>query len=152
MKYSLVLASLAILPFAAADLRAQGCEDVRAVSEMARIRQEIGAPDVMCVEFARGDLDGDGRDDAVLDIGYEITGVENGSRSTLYVLFGDPSAPLAVEPDEPRGAVQMVRIDGSEIRVETMSHRPDDPPCCPSLIGEVVLRVQSREMLRVLEP
>jgi hypothetical protein len=141
-----------LLPLAATDLRAQGCEDVRAEAEMARIRQEIGSPDVMCVEFARGDLDGDGRDDAVLDIGYEITGVEDGSRSRLYVLFGEPSAPLAAEPEEPRGAIQAVRIAGSDIRVETMDFRPDDPPCCPSLIREVVLRVEGRAVLRVLEP
>jgi hypothetical protein len=149
---SILLLPLLLLPLAAADLRAQGCEDPRAAREMARIRQEIGTPDVMCVELARGDLDGDGRDDAVLDIGYEITGVEDGRRSLLYVLFGDPSAPLAAEPEEPRGAVQAVRIAGSDIRVETMDYRPDDPPCCPSRIGEVVLRVEGRAVLRVLEP
>jgi hypothetical protein len=148
----ILLLPFLLAPLAATGLRAQGCDDARAADEMARIRQEIGAPDVMCVEFARGDLDGDGVDDAVLDIGYEITGVENGSRSTLYVLFGDPSVPLAVEPEEPRGAVQMVRIAGSEVRVETMSARPDDPPCCPSLISEIVFRVQSRQLMRVLEP
>jgi hypothetical protein len=149
----ILLLPFLLVPLAAADLRAQdGCEDPRTRQEMTRIRREIGAPDVMCVEFARGDLDGDGRDDAVLDIGYEITGVENGSRSRLHVLFGDPSAPLAPEPDEPRGAVQVVRIDGSTIRVETLAPRPDDPPCCPSLIGEVVLHVQGREVIRLLEP
>lgn len=144
---------LVLTLLSAAGLRAQGgCDDARSVAEMSRIRQAIGSDDVMCVEFARGDLDGDGRDDAVLDIGYEMAGMEDGSRSTLYVLFGDPSAPLAAEPDEPRGAVQLVRIDGPEIRVETLAPRPDDPPCCPSLIGEVVLRVQGREVLRILEP
>lgn len=150
----IILLPFLLLPLAAAaELRAQtGCDDARAAAEMSRIRQEIGSDDVMCVEFARGDLDGDGRDDAVLDIGYEIAGMENGSRSTLYVLFGDPSAPLAAEPDEPRGAVQLVRLDGPEIRVETLAARPDDPPCCPSLIAEVVLRVQGREVMRVLEP
>jgi hypothetical protein len=149
---SILLLPTLLLPLAAADLRAQGCEDARTVAEMARVRQEIGTPDVMCGEFARGDLDGDGRDDAVLDIGYEITGVEDGSRSRLYVLFGDPSAPLAAEPEEPRGAVQAVRIAGGDIHVETMDFRPDDPPCCPSLIREVVLRVEGRAVLRVLEP
>ncbi len=150
MRSILLLPLLLALP--AADLRAQGCEDARAVAEMERIRQEIGTPDVMCVEFARGDLDGDGRDDAVLDIGYEVMGMEDGSRSLLYVLFGDPSAPLAPEPDEPRGAVQAIHLDGSEVRVETLAARPDDPPCCPSLIAEVRLRVQGREVVRVLEP
>lgn len=147
-----LLLPLLLAPLAAAPLRAQGCDDPRAAAEMARIRQEIGAPDVMCVEFARGDLDGDGRDDAVLDIGYEVMGMENGSRSRLYVLFGDPDAPLAPEPDEPRGAVQLVRIEGPVIRVETLAHRPDDPPCCPSLIGDVVLRVEGRAVMRMLDP
>src|SRR5687768_6530659 len=106
---SILLAPLLLLPLAAADLRAQeGCEDPRAVAEMARLRQETGTPDVMCVEFARGDTDGDGRDDAVLDIGYEAPWMENGGASRLYVLFGDPSAPLAVEPEGERGAVQRV--------------------------------------------
>lgn len=149
---SILLLPLLLAPLAAADLRAQGCDDPRAVQEMARIRQEIGAPDAMCVEFARGDLDGDRRDDAVLDIGYESAMVESGSRSLLYVLFGDPAAPLAAEPEEPRGAVQSVRIQGADIRVETLAHRPDDPRCCPSLIGELVLRVEGRALLRVLEP
>ncbi|HEX6042449.1 hypothetical protein [Longimicrobium sp.] len=148
---SILLLPLLFLPLAAAPLRAQGCDDPRATAEMARIRQEIGAPDVMCVEFARGDVDGDGRDDAVLDIGYEVMGMENGSRSRLYVLFGDPAAPLAAEPDEPRGAVQAVRIDGPVIRVETLASRPDDPPCCPSLIGTMVLRVEGRALLRALD-
>jgi hypothetical protein len=89
----------------------------------------------------------------VLDIGYELPpGAETTSVSRLYVLFGDPSAPLVAEPDEPRGAVQLVRIHGPEIRVETLAARPDDPPCCPSLIGELVLRVQGREVMRILEP
>lgn len=149
---TILLLPFLLAPLAPADARAQGCDDPRAAREMARIRQEIGAPDVMCVEFARGDLDGDGRDDAVLDIGYEITGMENGSRSLLYVLFGDPDAPLAPEPDEPRGAVQAVRIEGANIHVETLAHRPDDPPCCPSLIGDVLLRVEGRAVMRLLGP
>jgi hypothetical protein len=150
---SILLLPLLLLPLAAADLRAQGgCNDARAVAEMARLRQEIGTPDVMCVELARGDVDGDGRDDAVLDIGYERPGMEGGGASRLHVLFADPSAPLVAEPDGERGAVQMVRIDGPEIRLETLAHRPDDPPCCPSLIGDVVLRVIGHEIIRVLEP
>jgi hypothetical protein len=148
----LLLLPFLLAPLTPNPLRAQGCDDARVRGEMARIRQEIGSDDVMCVEFARGELDGDGREDAVIDIGYEIAGMEDGSRSTLYVLFGDPSAPLAPEPDEPHGAVQLVRIQGPEIRVETLAPRPDDPPCCPSLIGEIVLRVQGREVMRVLEP
>lgn len=152
MRRILLLLPLLLASLGAAPLRAQGCDDPRAVAEMARIRQEIGAPDVMCVEFARGDVDGDGRDDAVLDIGYEISGMENGSRSVLHVLFGDPAAPLAPEPDEPRGAVQAVRIEGPVIRVETLAHRPDDPPCCPSLIGDVLLRVEGRAVLRMPAP
>lgn len=149
----ILILSFLLTILSAAGLPAQsGCDDARAAAEMSRIRQEIGSSDVMCVEFARSDLDGDGRDDAVLDIGYEIAGMEDGNRSHLYVLFGDRSAPLAAEPDEPRGAVQRVRIDGPEIRVETLAARSDDPPCCPSLITEVVLRVQGREVMRVLEP
>ena len=148
-----LLLPLLALPLAAADLRAQdGCDDVRAVAEMARLRQELGTPDAMCVEFARGDVDGDGRDDAVLDIGYEISGMEDGRKSRLHVLFADPSAPLIAEPDEERGAVQMVRIAGPELRVETLDHRPDDPPCCPSRYTDIVLRVVGHEIIRVLEP
>lgn len=149
---SILLLPFLLAPLASTEARAQGCDDPRATREMARIRGEIGAPDVMCVEFARGDVDGDGREDAVLDIGYEVSGMENGSRSLLYVLFGDPDAPLAPEPDEPRGAVQAVRIEGSMLRVETLAYRPDDPRCCPSLIGDVVLRVEGRALMRVLGP
>jgi hypothetical protein len=150
---SILLLPLFVLPFAPAGLRAQGgCEDARAVAEMARLRQEIGTADVMCIEFARGDVDGDGREDAVLDIGYERPEVEGGGASRLHVLFGGPSAPLITEPEGERGAVQLVRIDGPEIHVETMDYRPDDPPCCPSLLGDVVLRVIGHEIIRVLEP
>jgi len=152
MRSILLLPSLLAL-LAAADLRAQGgCGDPRAAEEVARIRQETGTPDVTCVELARGDADGDGREDAVLDIGYEMPGADNGGASRLYLLFGSPSAPLVVEPEEERGAVQGVRIGGGEIRVETLDYRPDDAPCCPSLIREIVLRVQAGQLLRVFEP
>ncbi|HST61137.1 MAG TPA: hypothetical protein VLK84_20715 [Longimicrobium sp.] len=150
---TILLLPLLLLPLAAADLRAQdGCADVRAVAEMTRLKQELGTTDVMCVEFARGDVDGDHRDDAVLDIGYEIGGMEDGRASRLHVLLGDPSAPLITEPEEERGAVSMVRIAGPEIRVETMEHRPDDPPCCPSRYVDIVLRVVNQQILRVFEP
>ncbi|HLM69506.1 MAG TPA: hypothetical protein VK358_18335 [Longimicrobium sp.] len=149
----ILLLPLFALPLAAAGLRAQdGCGDVRAVVEMARLRQELGTTDVMCVEFARGDVDGDGRDDAVLDIGYEISGMEDGRKSRLHVLPGNPSAPLLAEPDEERGAVSMVRIAGPEIRVETLEYRPDDPPCCPSRYVDLVLRVVDGQIIRVFEP
>jgi hypothetical protein len=36
--------------------------------------------------------------------------------------------------------------------VETLAHRPDDPPCCPSLIGDVLLRVEGRAVMRLLGP
>jgi len=144
---------LLLLPFAAADLRAQdGCADARAVAEVARLRQEMGTTDAMCTELARGDVDGDGRDDAVLDIGYEIAGMENGRGSRLHVLLGDPAAPLLAEPEGERGMVSMVRIAGPEIRVETMEHRADDPPCCPSRYVDVVLRVMGHQVIRVFEP
>lgn len=148
-----ILLPLLLLPLAAADVRAQdGCTDARAVAEVARLTQELGTTDVMCIEFARGDVDGDGRDDAVLDIGYEISGRENGRGSRLHVLLGDPAAPLLTEPEEERGAVSMVRIAGPEIRVETMEHRPDDPPCCPSRYVDIVLRVTGHQVIRVFEP
>lgn len=148
----IILLPLFLLPFATADLRAQdGCADTRAVAEMARIRQEIGTPDVMCVEFALGEIDGDGQADAVLDIGYEVSGMEDGRASRLHVLLGDPSAPLLAEPEGERGPVQRVVIDGPELRVETLEARPDDPPCCPSLYVDVVLRVMGHEIIRVFE-
>jgi hypothetical protein len=150
---NMLLLPLLLLPLSAADLRAQdGCADARAVAEIARLKQEMGTTDVMCVEFARGDVDGDGRDDAVLDIGYEITGLEDGRRSRLHVLLGDPSAPLLAEPEEERGAVSMVRIAGPEIRVETLDYRPDDPPCCPSRYVDLVLRVVDGQIIRIFEP
>jgi hypothetical protein len=150
---NILLLPLLLLPLAAADLRAQdGCGDVRAVAEMARLRQELGTTDVMCVEFARGDVDGDGRGDAVLDIGYEITGMEDGRKSRLHVLLGNPSAPLLAEPDEERGAVSMVRVAGPEIHVETLDYRPDDPPCCPSRYVDLVLRVVDGQIIRIFEP
>lgn len=142
-----------LLPLAASGLHAQdGCTDARAVAELARLRQEIGTPDVMCVQFARGDVDGDGRDDAVLDIGYEVAGMEDGGRSRLHVLLADPSVPLLAEPNEPRGAVQTVRIAGPELRVETLEPRPDDPPCCPSRYTDVVLRLVDGQIVRVFGP
>lgn len=148
-----ILLPLLLLPLAAAEVRAQdGCGDARAAAEVARLKQEMGTTDVMCLELARGDVDGDGRDDAVLDIGYEIAGMEDGRASRLHVLLGAPSAPLVTEPDEARGVVSMVRIAGPEIRVETMEHRPDDPPCCPSRFVDLVLRVVDGQILRIFEP
>jgi hypothetical protein len=149
-----ILLPLLLLPLAAAaDLRAQdGCADSRALAEVARLKQEMGTTDVMCVELARGDVDGDHRDDAVLDIGYEIGGMEDGRASRLHVLLGDPSAPLLTEPEEERGVVSMVRIAGPEIRVETLEYRPDDPPCCPSRFRDIVLRVVNQQILRIFEP
>lgn len=149
---SILLLPALLVPLTAADLRAQdGCDDPRTVAEMERLRQSIGTRDVMCVEFARGDVDGDGREDAVLDIGYEVEGMEDGGASLLHVLLSDPSAPLLAEPDAERGAVQSVRIAGPELHVETLDYRPDDPPCCPSRITDLVLRVMGHEIIRVME-
>ena len=148
-----ILLPLLLLPLAAADVRAQdGCADARAAAEVARLKQEMGTMDVMCLELARGDVDGDRRDDAVLDIGYEIAGMEDGRASRLHVLLGDPAVPLIVEPDEERGVVSMVRIAGPEIRVETLEYRPDDPPCCPSRFQDLVLRVVDGQILRIFQP
>lgn len=141
-----------LLAASARGAAAQGCEDPRAVAAVAQMKAEMGTPDVYCLQAARGDVDGDGGEDAVLDISVE--GVEGGNNwgSIIHVLLSDPSTPLLREPDEPRGQSQAVRIAGRDIVVETVEHRADDPACCPSLYRDIVLRVHGQTIVRVLEP
>jgi hypothetical protein len=151
MRRVLLLAAL-LLPCTAARAAAQGCEDPRVTATIAQLRTELGTPDVYCLQAARGDVDGDGGEDAVLDISVEGASGGNNWGSIIHVLLSDPAAPLLREPDQPRGQSQAVRIAGRDIVVETVEHRPDDPRCCPSLYRDIVLRVEGQTVVRVLGP
>lgn len=134
---------------AATDAGAQTCADRRAQAEVAKLRRELDTQAVSCARAARGDLDGDGRADAVLLLSYEGMGGGNNWGSFLYVLPGAAGAPLLAEPEEARGAVDSVVVSGRNIRVRTLEMRDGDGHCCPSGRGELVLRVENRRLVRV---
>lgn len=134
---------------AAADLRAQGCADRRVRAEVAELRRELRTQTVSCTPAARGDLDGDGRADAVLQLSYEGMGGGNNWGSFVYLLLADASAPLISEPDQTRGPVDSIAVAGRTIRVKTLEYRDGDGRCCPSGHGEVVMRLDGRRLVRV---
>jgi hypothetical protein len=142
-------ATLLLALFAAADLRAQDCADRRVRAEVVKLRQELDTQAVSCARAARGDLDGDGRADAVLRVSYEGMGGGNNWGSFVYVLLADAAAPLISEPDEPRGNVDSISVAGRTIRVQTLEYREGDGRCCPSGRDAFVMRLDGRRLVRV---
>lgn len=142
-------AALLVALLAATDAAAQGCTDRRVAAELAELRTELQGATLDCREAARGDLDGDGAADAVLQVSYEGMGGGNNWGSFLYVLLADRSAPLLEEPEVARGVVDSVRVAGREIRVTTLEYRDGDGHCCPSGKDAFALRVERRRLVRV---
>jgi hypothetical protein len=142
-------AAIVLALFTATSAAAQDCTDRRVLAEAAELRGELEGAEIHCGEAARGDLDGDGAEDAVLLVSYE--GIRGGNNwgSMIYVLLADASAPLLEEPGEERGAVDSITVAGREIRVRTLEHREGDGRCCPSGRGGVALRVEDRRLVRV---
>jgi len=81
---------------------------------------------------ARGDLDGDGREDAaVILLG---SGGGSGVFVDLAVVLDRNGVPLhaASAPLGDRVQVHEVRIEGSDILVDVTQQGPGDPACCPT--------------------
>jgi hypothetical protein len=90
-------------------------------------------PQVTLIEpYAFGDLNGDGMDDAAVLL------VENsgGSGSFVYLaaVLNQDGKPVnkATRLLGDRVQIQALRIESGQIRVETLTHAPNDPLCCPS--------------------
>lgn len=138
-----------LVPLCAANAAAQGCTDRRVQAELTEMRGELNGATVGCREAARGDLDGDGAADAVLQLTYEGMGGGNNWGSFVYVLLANRAAPLLEEPEAQRGPVDTITVAGREVRVRTLEYREGDGRCCPSGKDAFAMRVEGRRLVRV---
>jgi hypothetical protein len=98
---------------------------------------------------AYGDLDGDGRAEAVVLLAADLGGsgtfiylstveaLDDGPINTATTLLGD------------RITVRSLAIDESQILVNLLTHGPDDPACCPTLEGVRAFQWQGEQLIDV---
>jgi len=86
--------------------------------------------------FALGDLDGDGRDDAVVFLAVNTGGTGNFVESAVVLDRADGRLSLRGSRLGDRTQVDAVRIADGRIVVALTTHAETDPMCCPTLKGE----------------
>jgi hypothetical protein len=96
---------------------------------------------------AYGDLNGDGRNEAVVLLASD----SGGSGTFLYLAAveardGAPSN-LATTLLGDRVQVKAITIDGGRILVDSLSHAADDPACCPTLDSSRAFRLQDDRLI-----
>jgi len=103
---------------------------------------------------ARGDLDGDGRDEAVVLLA-ESSGA-SGTRDYLAVVAdrGGKAVNLATQLLGDRVQLRAMRIEDGELVVDTVAHGPGEPLCCPTqkvrfvfkLAGDRLWEIRQQQM------
>lgn len=93
---------------------------------------DLGIADLDTLD-ARGDLDGDGREDLVVLLVTSSGGT--GVFRDLYVLRRNAAGQLSVSPPAflgDRVDVNALRIERGQVVVDLVVQGPDDPLCCPT--------------------
>lgn len=101
--------------------------------------------------FAFGDLNGDGVEDAAV-VMVESSG---GSGNFVYLSAvnnqsGSPEN-LATQLLGDRTQVQSIAIENGEIVIETITHGPNDPMCCPTQKATVKYQLQGYQLVAIVE-
>jgi hypothetical protein len=101
---------------------------------------------------ATGDLDADGRADAAVLLVEETTG--GGRFSYLFALMNRDGKPVQLGPPEwlgDRTVVQRLTIDRRGIiTVRFLTHKANDPECCPTLRIEDRYRVEQGQLVGII--
>jgi hypothetical protein len=96
-----------------------------------------------------GDLDGDGNDEAVVQLAYD----EGGSGTVVHIaavgVEGGRLTNLATTVLGDRVRVESGRIEDGRIVLDVLRPLPEDPMCCPTGRFRLTLRVRGHAMQRV---
>jgi hypothetical protein len=100
-------------------------------------------------QFALGDLNGDGADDAVVFLSANTGG--SGSFVSINAVLNDKGSPRAVSYLAIGDRVQIkgVAIKGGEITVNVVRQGPNDPMCCPTQEATLKYRLQAEKLVVV---
>jgi len=109
-----------------------------------------GDPDYLTAEIyntAFGDLDGNHAADATVIIGFNYGG--SGMMIAVYAVIGTEGKPMITKPVVlgDRVMVNSVRIVSGKIILDTLTHGPDDPSCCPSVKKILSYRVSNGKLI-----
>ncbi len=103
-------------------------------------RYQEGAPggaDYLSVSmtdfFARGDLNADGEDEAVVIVAENYGGSGTFVFLAVYQYVNDEAVFLTSTFLDDRPLVNVLAVEDSEIFVDAVIHNADDPMCCPTL-------------------
>lgn len=115
-----------------------------------------GAASVPRVDFlgdlvARGDLDGDGWDEAavVLTTNFGGTGVEH--YIAVVAQEGEENRNIATRPVGDRIQVRDLRIDEGRLVLDLVRPGPDDPSCCPTEVISLKFRLVEGRLTEPVE-
>jgi hypothetical protein len=85
--------------------------------------------------IGRGDLNGDGYEDAIVSLSVNLGG--SGTWPLVYLVMNDHGTPKPVLSNLPklddRDIVNAITIIGSHMTFDLTVHGPNDPSCCPSV-------------------
>lgn len=100
-------------------------------------------------QYASGDLNGDGAEDAVVFL--VASGGGSGSFVYLEVLLNDQGKPKHVAEMAlgDRTRIDAVAIQGGQIEVDLVTHGPTDPMCCPSVKTSKILKLQGEQLVEL---
>ncbi|MET0987958.1 MAG: hypothetical protein ABW034_21370 [Steroidobacteraceae bacterium] len=82
--------------------------------------------------MSEGDLNGDGRNDAVVILESDSGG--SGSFMDLAAVLNTPQGldPVAVTDLGDRTEIRKITLENGTVRIDLIGHGPDDPVCCPT--------------------
>jgi hypothetical protein len=128
-----------------------GPEDKRTVTLVDGTgKDEEGGTFVLLREFATGDLDGDHRLEAAAILKESSGGT--GSFYYLFVFLNKSGTFAQVEQPEwlgDRSLIKGIRITRGVVGVRFVTHRPQDPECCPTLEVENRYRLVKDKLVAV---
>jgi heat shock protein HslJ len=101
--------------------------------------------------IAFGDLDGDGLDDAAVILWWQSGG--SGTFKYLAAVLDDDGAPrqAGIEPLGDRVKIESLSVSEGQILLESITHGPDDPMCCPTQKAALTYRFGGEQLVKVLE-
>jgi hypothetical protein len=108
---------------------------------------QSGSTSVRLIEWAFGDLDGDGNQDAAV----VLSGNWGGSGIFMYIVpvINDAGVPQTRNPSfefGDRNTFRGVSISNRIVSVEYLEHGPYDAACCPTMLTTIHLELRGRQL------
>ncbi len=131
-----------------------GPEDKRTVTLVEGIgKDDEGSTFVLLKDFATGDLDGDRRPEAAAILMESSGGT--GSFYYLFVFVNKDGTLVQVEQPEwlgDRSIIKRIRITRGMVGVRFVTHKPQDPACCPTMEVENRYRLVKDKLVPIDDP